>query len=194
MENKSTDSQIHEGSIDQQNLIKGVLQLIGEDPTREGLLDTPKRVLKSYKELYGGYKMDPVKILGTTFDAESYDQMVICKDIEMFSTCEHHMIPFFGKVHIGYIPSKRVVGLSKLARLSDAYARRLQIQERLTQQIAKTMDDVLKPKGVMVMIEAKHMCMCARGVQKQHSLMVTTAVLGAFKNPTTRAEFLGAIK
>lgn len=194
MENKSTDSQIHEGSIDQQNLIKGVLQLIGEDPTREGLLDTPKRVLKSYKELYGGYKMDPVKILGTTFDAESYDQMVICKDIEMFSTCEHHMIPFFGKVHIGYIPSKRVVGLSKLARLSDAYARRLQIQERLTQQIAKTMDDVLKPKGVMVMIEAKHMCMCARGVQKQHSLMVTTAVLGAFKNPATRAEFLGAIK
>lgn len=194
MENKSSNPQVDESSLEQQQHIKNILTLIGEDPEREGLQDTPKRVLKSYKEIFGGYKMDPAGVLGTTFDAEGYDSMVICKDIELFSTCEHHMIPFFGKVHIGYIPGERVVGLSKLARLADVFGRRLQIQERLTKQIADTLNEVLKPKGVMVVLEAKHMCMCARGVGKQHSSMVTSAILGVFKETEVRNEFLGLIK
>lgn len=194
MENKFADSQVDECSLEQQKIIKSILKLIGENPEREGLIDTPKRVLKSYRELFGGYNYDPVKILGTTFKAPKDSQMVICKDIELYSTCEHHMIPFYGKVHIGYIPTKRVVGLSKLARLADIFARRLQIQEQLTDQIADTLNKVLKPKGVIVIIEAKHMCMCARGVGKQNSLMVTSAIRGLFKNQSTREEFLSLIK
>lgn len=193
MENKPSNSQVDESSLEQQQHIKNILTLIGEDPEREGLLDTPKRVLKSYKEIFGGYHIDPKGVLGTTFDAEKYDNMVICKDIELFSTCEHHMIPFFGKVHIGYIPGERVVGLSKLARLADVYARRLQIQERLTKEIADTLEEVLKPKGVMVVLEAKHMCMCARGVGKQHSSMVTSHLTGVFKENEVRSEFLRLI-
>lgn len=176
-------------------LVENMIRVIGDDPTREGLLDTPKRVVKSWKELFAGYKMDPKKILGTTFDAEKYDQIVICKNIELFSTCEHHMLPFVGKVHIGYVPGKRVVGLSKLARLADCFARRLQIQERLTDQIANTLNDVLKPKGVMVVLEAKHFCMCARGVGKQHSSMVTSSTIGVFrKEKAARDEFMSLIK
>lgn len=175
-------------------LIKKILEHIGENPEREGLLDTPKRVIKSYKELFSGYGKDPREVLGTTFEKGSYDQMVICKDIELYSTCEHHMIPFFGKAHIGYIPGERVVGLSKLARLVEVYARRLQIQEKLTQQIADTMDEVLKPKGVIVVIESKHMCMCARGVSKQHSSMVTSAIKGAFEDQEARQKFMSLIK
>lgn len=179
----------------QRNLIKELIKVIGDDPEREGLLDTPKRVIKSYKELFAGYDMDAKKILGTTFESSGYDQMVICKDIEMYSTCEHHMIPFIGKAHIGYIPNERVVGLSKLARVVEVFARRLQIQEKLTNQIAETMNEVLKPKGVIVVIEAKHLCMCARGVQKQHSSMVTSCVLGYFKeDEKSRSEFMGLIR
>lgn len=178
-----------------QYLVRQLLEAIGEDPMREGLLDTPKRVVKSWKEIFAGYLQDPVKVLGTTFAPETYDQMIICKGIELFSTCEHHMIPFFGTVHIGYIPGKRVVGLSKLARLAEVFARRLQIQERLTKQIADTLQKVLKPRGVMVVIEAKHMCMCARGVGKQNSMMRTTAISGLFKkDQAARNEFLEGIK
>ncbi len=204
MENQLTNSQVDEDSLNKndgltqdevgQKLIRFLLAHIGEDPDREGLKDTPRRVIKSYKELFGGYGMDAKKILGTTFESNGYDQMVICKDIEMFSTCEHHMIPFHGKVHIGYVPGERVVGLSKLARLVEVFARRLQIQEKLTQQIADTLVEVLKPKGVIVVIRAKHMCMCARGINKQHSEMVTSAFKGAFEEGSARAEFLELIK
>lgn len=192
MENKPSDSQMDADPLD---LIRGLIDAIGDDPGREGLLDTPKRVVKSWREIFRGYKEDPIAMLGTQFSAEGYDQMVICKDIELYSTCEHHMIPFYGKCHIGYLPGDKVVGLSKLARLADVFARRLQIQERLTNQIADTLNDTLKTKGVMVVIEAKHMCMCARGVQKQHSSMVTSAVRGLFKDDSgVRAEFMGLIK
>jgi len=198
MENKSTDSQVDESTLtkdDQgQYLIRKLLEHIGENPEREGLLDTPKRVIKSFKELFGGYAMDPKEVLGTTFEKGEYNQMVICKDIEMYSTCEHHMIPFFGKAHIGYIPGDRVVGLSKLARLTEVFSRRLQIQEQLTQQIADTLNEVLKPKGVIVVIEAKHLCMCARGAKKQHSSMVTSSIKGLFEQQEARSEFLGLIK
>ncbi len=198
MENQPSNAQVDECALENspqnRSLIVQLLKLIGDDPKREGLTDTPKRVLKSYRELFSGYKQDPEKILGTTFEASSYDQMVVLKNIELYSTCEHHMIPFFGKAHVAYIPTGRVVGLSKLARLVDAFARRLQIQEQLTEQIASTIEAVLKPQGVMVVIDAKHMCMCARGVGKQHSSMVTSAIRGAFKNAEPRAEFLRLIE
>lgn len=177
-----------------QNLIRGILMAIGENPDREGLLDTPKRVVKSWREIFSGYEKDPAAVLGTTFDAEGYDQMVVLKDIEMYSTCEHHMMPFIGKAHVAYIPGKRVVGLSKLARLVDLFSRRLQIQERLTAQIADALVKVLKPKGVAVVVEAKHFCMCARGVGKQHSVMQTSAMRGVFlKDAQCRNEFLNLL-
>lgn len=192
MANEPSNPQMDRDAL---KLIRGILLSIGEDPDREGLLDTPKRVVKSWKEIYSGYSKDPEAVLGTTFEAGSYNQLIICKDIELYSTCEHHMIPFFGKVHIGYIPKKRVVGLSKLARLAEVFSRRLQIQERLTEEIAETIDRVLKPKGVMVIVEAKHMCMCARGVGKQNSFMVTSSVRGVLKkDEKARSEFLDLIK
>ncbi len=198
MADQLTDSQVDEGSLNKdergQILIRSLLEFIGEDVKREGLVDTPRRVIKSYKEIFGGYHMDPKKVLGTTFEANGYDQVVICKDIEMFSTCEHHMIPFIGKVHIGYIPGKRVVGLSKLARLVEVFSRRLQIQEKMTQEIADSMEKYLEPKGVMVVVKAKHLCMCARGVQKQHSEMVTSAIRGAFEDAAARSEFMELIR
>jgi len=175
-------------------LIRYLIQYIGDNPDRSGVEDTPRRVIKSYKEIFGGYKMDYKKVLGTTFEKGTYDQIIICKDIEMYSTCEHHMIPFFGKVHIGYIPGEKVVGLSKLARVVEVFSRRLQIQEQLTEQIANAIEEVLQPKGVMIVIEAKHMCMCARGIGKQNSLMVTSSIKGAFKNNEARLEFMGLIK
>lgn len=177
-----------------EDLVKKLLLAIGDDPAREGLIDTPKRVVKSWKEIFGGYKIDPKSVLGTTFESAGYDQVVICKQIEMFSTCEHHMIPFYGTVHIGYIPQKRVVGLSKLARLVEVFSRRLQIQEKMTQQIADTLNDVLKPAGVIVVVKARHLCMCARGVGKQHSEMVTSAIHGAFKDPAARSEFFSLLR
>lgn len=207
MENQPTNSQVdagpvapflsdsgHEHFMRGTELIAAMIHMIGDDPNREGVLDTPKRVVKSWKEIFGGYKMDPKAVLGTTFESSGYNQMVICQDIEMYSTCEHHMIPFFGKVHIGYVPGDRVVGLSKLARLVEVFSRRLQIQEKMTQQIADAMEDVLKPKGVMVVVKAKHLCMCGRGVQKQHSQMVTSAIKGVFEEPGVREEFLALIK
>lgn len=195
MENQSPDSQMDEDSlVNPEEVVRDLIRLIGDDPNREGVLDTPKRVVKSWKEIFGGYKMDPKAVLSTSFESSGYNQMVICKDIEMFSTCEHHMIPFYGKVHIGYVPSERVVGLSKLARLVEIFSRRLQIQEKLTQQIADTMDEVLKPKGVIVVVKARHMCMCARGVGKQNSEMVTSAMKGAFEDGAARAEFMELIR
>jgi len=174
--------------------VKDTLSYIGENAEREGLLDTPKRIVNSWKEIYSGYKQDPKKILGTTFNSDGYDQMVLLKNIEMYSMCEHHTLPFSGKAHIAYIPDKRVVGISKLARLLDCYAKRMQIQERLTEQVASTIEEVLQPKGVMVVIEAQHLCMTMRGVGKQNSVMVTSAVRGAFRQQSTKEEFLKLVK
>lgn len=177
-----------------QRLVRELIIHIGDDPDREGLKDTPKRVIKSYKEFFAGYSMNAEKILGTTFEKGKYDQMIVCRNIELYSTCEHHMVPFFGTAHVGYIPGDRVVGLSKLARVVDVFARRLQIQEQLTEQVAETIDKVLAPRGVMVVIAAKHMCMCARGVGKQKSSMVTSAIRGVFKDAQVRAEFFNLVE
>lgn len=173
--------------------ITRILTAIGEDPNREGLLKTPERVVKSWGKLYGGYDEDPAEVLKTVFVEGSCDEMVLLKDIEFYSTCEHHMLPFFGRAHIGYIPSGRVVGVSKLARLLEVYARRLQIQERLTTQVAEALVTHLSPKGVMVVMEAQHFCMTARGVEKQDSIMVTSAVRGQFLEVPTRNEFMQLI-
>ena len=177
-----------------EQLVKEIINHLGEDPEREGLKDTPRRVAKSYDELFGGYKLDPKEIL-TVFDGENYDEMIICKDIDFYSNCEHHMQPFFGKIHIGYIPNTKIVGISKLPRIVEIFARRLQNQERLTQQIAETLNELIDPKGVAVVIEAKHLCMMARGVQKQNAIMTTSSSMGLFKkNAKTRSEFLKLIK
>lgn len=175
--------------------VKNVLLAIGEDPDREGLKDTPQRVIRSWEKLYGGYNQDPVKILGTVFEDGACDEIVILKNIKYTSTCEHHMIPFYGDVSIGYIPDGKVVGISKLARLVEVFARRLQIQERMTTQIADTLMEVLRPKGVMVVCNGQHLCMIARGVEKPTSVMTTSAVRGVFKtNANTRNEFMELIK
>lgn len=176
-----------------EDAINRILQYLGENPKREGLLDTPKRVIKSYRELFSGYKEDPAQVLGTSFDSAGYNQIIILKNIEMYSTCEHHMIPFVGSVSIGYIPGNRVVGLSKLARLVEVFARRLQIQEKLTEQIAEAIMENLLPQGCMVIVKAKHFCMCARGVNKQNSWMVTSAIRGRFEEHPVRQEFLSLI-
>lgn len=183
-----------------EQLVRQMLLTIEPDQQgvlREGLRDTPKRVVKSWIELYGGYALDPKKILGTTFKQEgyAYDEMVLLKDIELYSTCEHHMLPFYGKAHVAYIPNaNRVVGLSKLARLVDCFARRLQIQEKLTNQIADAIVEALQPQGAAVVIEARHHCMCARGVGKQNSAMTTSALRGVFKEKNeVRQEFLRLI-
>ena len=174
--------------------IKAILSELGENSSREGLLETPERVAKSFEKLYGGYHEDPKKVI-TVFENEGYDEMIIAKDIEFYSMCEHHMLPFFGKAHVGYIPEKKIIGLSKMPRLVEVFARRLQNQERLTKQIAETLDEVLQPKGVGVVIEASHFCMMARGVEKQSCKMVTSSFNGLFKkDEKTRAEFLNLIK
>jgi GTP cyclohydrolase I len=176
-------------------LIRDFITAIGDDPEREGVLETPDRVVRSWKELYGGYQMDPAKILSKTFDPEGCDQMVVCKGIEFYSTCEHHLLPIIGTAHVGYLPKDRVVGLSKMARLVDCFARRLQIQERLTSQVAHALYHQLDALGVGVVVEAKHFCMCARGVNKQGSLMTTSAMLGVFRdNAPARSEFMRLIK
>ena len=176
------------------NSIKLVLSEIGESPDREGLVKTPERVAKSMEFLTDGYKQDPAKIIQSAMFAEEYSQMVIVKDIEIFSLCEHHMIPFFGRAHIAYIPDGKIIGLSKVARVVDVFARRLQVQERLTCQIRDCLQDVLSPLGVAVVIEAKHLCMMMRGVQKQNSTTTTSAFTGEFKNKATRDEFINLIK
>jgi GTP cyclohydrolase IA len=176
------------------DLVRKMLVLIGEDPNREGLRRTPERFEKALRYLTSGYRQDPEKLLNGAMFSVCYDNMVVVKDIELYSLCEHHLLPFFGKCHVAYIPNKKVVGLSKIARLVNMYARRLQIQERLTSQIAKAIQEKLSPEGVGVVIEARHLCMVMRGVEKQHSAAVTSAMLGAFReNKQTRDEFLSLI-
>ncbi len=170
-----------------------ILPQLGEDPSREGLLKTPERVAKALQFLTQGYDMDPAAILKSAMFKEDYSQMVVVKDIEVFSMCEHHMLPFFGKAHIAYIPSGQIVGLSKLPRVVDAFSRRLQVQERLTNEIRDCIQNTLNPAGVAVVIECKHLCMAMRGVQKQNSVTTTSAFTGAFENEKTRAEFLRLI-
>ncbi len=172
---------------------RAILSLIGEDPQREGLLDSPLRVAKSIQFLTQGYDHDPREILLSARFKEDYREMVIVKDIEIFSLCEHHMIPFVGKAHIGYIPNGYITGLSKIARVVEAYSRRLQVQERLTSQIKDAINDALNPLGVAVVIEARHMCMSMRGVQKQSSVTTTSDFTGAFQRAETRAEFISLI-
>jgi GTP cyclohydrolase I len=171
-----------------------ILNLVGEDKSREGLLKTPERASKAMKFLTEGYKKDPKQILQSAMFEEDYNEMVIVKDIELYSLCEHHLLPFFGKAHVAYIPNGYIVGLSKLPRIVDVFSRRLQVQERLTEQILDCINNTLNPKGVAVVIEASHMCMMMRGVQKQNSTTTTSGFRGGFKDTETRNEFLNLIK
>lgn len=178
-----------------EDAVKKILEAIGEDPQREGLIDTPTRVAKSMKFLTRGYQQNIDDVINNAYFTADCDDMVIVRDIEFFSMCEHHMLPFYGKCHIGYIPNGKVFGVSKLARLVDVFARRLQLQERLTKEIANTILDTVAPEGVGVVMEAQHLCMIARGVQKQNSVMVTSAMLGSFRDEqATRNEFMHLIK
>jgi GTP cyclohydrolase I len=175
--------------------IRSILREIGEDPTRDGLQNTPLRVDRAFRFLTSGYGMDPDTLLNKALFDVAYDEMVIVRDIEVFSLCEHHLLPFFGKCHVGYIPNGQVIGLSKIPRLVDMFARRLQVQERLTTQIADTINNKIHPRGVAVVVEAQHLCMIMRGVEKQNSVAVTSSMLGAFKdNQNTRNEFLNLVR
>lgn len=175
------------------NFYNSILEGIGENPNRDGLLKTPERAAKAMQFLTKGYAEDPQEILQSALFDETYNEMVLVKDIEVYSMCEHHMLPFFGKAHIAYIPNGKVVGLSKLARVVDVFARRLQVQERLTSQILDAIHEALMPQGVAVIIEARHMCMMMRGVEKQNSATTTSAFTGAFQNAETRTEFLNLV-
>jgi len=178
-----------------EDLVHEMIVRLGEDPGREGLVRTPNRVHRAYEYLMKGYKEDPAVLLKNALFTVSYDEMVIVKDVEMFSLCEHHMLPFFGKVHVAYIPNGKVIGLSKIPRLIEIFSRRLQIQERLTTQIAETIQKAIEPQGVGVVIEARHLCMMMRGVEKQHSAAVTSSMLGCFRDEQeTRTEFLSLIR
>lgn len=175
--------------------VRTLLRWAGDDPTREGLIDTPSRVARAYEEFFAGYYVDPVALLERTFEeTDGYDEIVLLRDIRLESHCEHHMVPIIGRAHVAYLPHRRVVGISKLARVVEAYAKRLQIQEKLTAQIANTLQEVLQPKGVAVIIEAAHQCMTTRGVHKPGVTMVTSRMLGTFRdNPATRRELLAII-
>lgn len=174
--------------------IRNILVCIGEDATREGLIDTPSRVAKSYKELFSGYHQDP-SLLMKVFDDGACDEMVVVRDLEFWSFCEHHMLPFFGKAHIGYLPNGRIIGVSKLGRLLDVFSKRLQVQERLTTDITSSLDMHLKPRGSACVVEAKHLCMVCRGVRKQSATMITSSLTGAFKSDqATRSEFFNLIR
>ena len=178
-----------------EDLMKEIIVRLGEDPAREGLLRTPARVHKAFEFLTRGYNEDPEALLRNALFTVTYDEMVIVKDVEVFSLCEHHMLPFFGKVHVAYIPNGKVIGLSKIPRLIEVFSRRLQIQERLTTQIAETIQKVIQPQGVGVVIEARHLCMMMRGVEKQHSAAVTSSMLGCFREEQeTRTEILSLIR
>ncbi len=182
-------------SASYEELVREMLVRLGENPEREGLTRTPERVAKAYQFLTRGYREDPEALLRKALFTVTYDEMVIVKDIEMFSLCEHHMLPFFGKVHVAYIPNGKVIGLSKIPRLIEMFSRRLQIQERLTTQIAETIQKTIEPQGVGVVIEARHLCMMMRGVEKQHSAAVTSSMLGCFREEQeTRTEFLSLIR
>ena len=176
-------------------LISALLKELGEDPGRDGLLKTPERVARAMRFFTEGYSRNPAEeINGALFDVE-YDEMVLVREIDFYSLCEHHMVPFFGRVHVAYIPEKKVIGLSKIPRLVEIFARRLQVQERLTMQIAQTLIEILQPKGVGVVVEAKHLCMMMRGVQKQNSSAITSSLRGVFQSdPKTRAEFMGLLR
>ncbi|MBZ5661264.1 MAG: GTP cyclohydrolase I FolE [Acidobacteriia bacterium] len=190
-----TEQESPEGSETIADLMRRILKMIGEDPERDGLRRTPERFEKALRFLTSGYQQDQEKVLNGAMFSVCYDQMVLVKDIEVYSMCEHHMLPFFGKCHVAYIPDKKVVGLSKIPRLVNMFARRLQIQERLTNQIASAIQQKINPLGVGVVIEARHMCMVMRGVEKQNSQAVTSAMLGAFRdNAQTREEFLSLIR
>jgi GTP cyclohydrolase I len=191
----TTTSQTSLTSATYEELTREMLVRLGEDPDREGLLQTPARVKRAMEELTSGYKQCPETLLKEALFSVTYDEMVIVKDIEMFSLCEHHMLPFFGKVHVAYIPKGRVLGLSKIPRLVEVFSRRLQIQERMTTEIAETIQRVIEPQGVGVVIEARHLCMMMRGVEKQHSATVTSAMFGCFREEQeTRSEFLSLIR
>ena len=175
-------------------LIAEMLRRVGEDPERDGLQLTPERVARSLSFLTSGYQQEPREVVGTALFEAEYDEMVVVRDVEVYSLCEHHLLPFFGKCHIAYLPGDKIVGLSKLARLAEVYARRLQVQERLTTDIATAINDILQPRGVGVVIEARHLCMMMRGVEKQNSLAVTSCMLGRFRaDARTRGEFLSLI-
>ncbi|HLV95154.1 MAG TPA: GTP cyclohydrolase I FolE [Candidatus Acidoferrales bacterium] len=177
------------------DLVRKMLVQLGEDPNREGLRRTPERYEKALRFLTSGYRQDPEKLLNGAMFSVCYDEMVVVRDIELYSLCEHHLLPFFGKCHVAYIPNKKVVGLSKIARLVNMFARRLQIQERLTSQIANAIQERLSPQGVGVIVEARHLCMVMRGVEKQHSVATTSAMLGVFReNKQTRDEFLALVR
>jgi GTP cyclohydrolase I len=198
--NKPTEILLHENSVELPkesvaDLMRKVITLVGEDPNREGLRKTPERFEKALKFLTSGYHQNLDTVLnGATFSVH-YDEMVVVKDIEFFSLCEHHLLPFFGKAHVAYLPSKKVIGLSKIARLVNMFARRLQIQERMTSQIAEAIQDKISPEGVGVIIEARHLCMQMRGVEKQHGQAVTSAMLGSFRHDKqTRQEFLSLVR
>jgi GTP cyclohydrolase IA len=188
----ATESCLAQAGLEE--LAREILSRLGDDPEREGLIDTPARVAKSLEFLTHGYTQNPRDVVNGALFTVDYDEMVIVKDIEMFSLCEHHMLPFFGKVHIAYIPKGKVIGLSKLPRLVDVFARRLQVQERLTKQLADAIEEIIQPQGVGVVIEARHLCMMMRGVEKQHSAAITSAMLGAFRQQETRNEFLSLLR
>jgi GTP cyclohydrolase I len=193
MKSVSEPSTVTSASFEE--LMREILVRLGEDPTREGLERTPARVHKAFEFLTKGYQEDPEVLLKEALFTVNYDEMVIVKDVEMFSLCEHHMLPFFGKVHVAYIPNGKVIGLSKIPRLIEIFSRRLQIQERLTTQIAETIQKTIQPQGVGVVIEARHLCMMMRGVEKQHSAAVTSSMLGCFRDEhETRNEFLSLIR
>lgn len=189
----TSNIEFREGLDDLAGHYRHVLQLLGEDPSREGLEKTPMRVAKAMQVLTRGYTQDPHKVLTDALFAEKYDQMVIVKDIDFFSMCEHHMLPFYGKAHVAYIPNGYITGLSKVARVVDIFSHRLQVQERLTQQIKDCIQDTLYPLGTMVVVEAKHMCMQMRGIEKQNSITTTSAFSGAFNQAKTREEFMNLV-
>ena len=188
------ETEFREGLDDLASHYKSIIELLGEDPSREGLLKTPMRVAKAMQILTRGYSQDAHKVLLDALFEEKYNQMVIVKDIDFFSLCEHHMIPFYGKVHVAYIPNGYITGLSKIARVVDIYSHRLQVQERMTLQIKDCIQETLKPLGVMVVVEAKHMCMQMRGVEKQNAITTTSDFTGAFNRAKTREEFMNLIK
>ena len=195
--NKTTmnpETEFREGLDELAKHYKSILSLLGENPDREGLQKTPMRVAKAMQILTRGYTQDPRKVLTDALFEEKYNQMVIVKDIDFFSMCEHHMLPFYGKVHVAYIPNGFITGLSKIARVVDIFSHRLQVQERLTEQIMECINDTLKPQGVMVVIEAKHMCMQMRGVEKQNSITTTSAYSGVFESLKTRNEFMNLLR
>ena len=190
---KKTEKYSKKVTTDLSNKFYGMLAKLGENPEREGLLKTPERAAKAMQFLTQGYEMDAAKILKSAMFSEDYNEMVLIKDIEVYSLCEHHILPFFGKAHIAYIPDGKIVGLSKIPRVVDVFSRRLQVQERLTHEILNCIQDTLNPLGVAIIMEARHMCMMMRGVQKQNSVTTTSAFTGVFKAGTTRSEFLNLV-